>query len=270
MIKELEDQLGFRLFDRTTRSVSLTAAGAKLLPVVSRSVQDIGEMVAGLARDEDQAQHFLTVAATPLVCGSILPRVIRGLRHSHPQVCVLVKDSERPHIQALVESAEADLGLAILLKQAPGVQRTSLCQLSLACIAPTDTGVPARGARRRSIRWSELCDKPLIALPPGNTLQQLIDSHLDHIGRANESRMTFNNLLTMVAMVEAGLGYAVLPSFVLEACERYQVELLDLVEPQVSIDLYAITRRGAALPAAGDLFLEAFTRHMAHLDAASP
>ncbi len=268
MIKELEEQLGFRLFDRTTRSVSLTAAGAKFLPVVNRAMQDIGEAAAGLARDEDQAQNLLTVAATPLVCGSILPTVLRELRSSHPQIRVMVKDSERPQIQALVEAAEADLGLAILLKPAAGVQRTSLHQLSLVCIAPTGTGSPARGARRRSLRWTELRSQPLIALPVGNALQQLIDNHLNLIGRANSPRLVFNNLLTVVAMVEAGLGHAVLPSFVQEACARYDVELLDLVRPKVAIDLYAITRRGATLPAAGALFVEAFTRHIAKLEAA--
>lgn len=267
MIKDLEAQVGFRLFDRTTRAVALTAAGAKFLPVVSRSMQDINEAAVRLARVEEQAQYFLTVAATPLVCGSILPVVLRELRRSSPHIQVTVKDSERAAIQAMVETAEVDLGLGILLKPAAGVQRISLCPLSLMCIRPREAGMLSRNASRRSMRWLELRDKALVGLPPGNDLQLLIDSHLNHIGRTSEQpRLTFNNLLTVVAMVEAGLGHAVLPSFARAACERYEVELVDLVRPHVPIDLYAITRRGTVPPAAVPVFLDAFRRHLSSME----
>lgn len=267
MVKELEDQLGFRLLNRTTRTVSLTGAGAKFLPIVTRAMREIEEASAQLARNEEQASHFLSVAATPLVCGSVLPGVLRELRTAHPHLQVTVKDSERGSIRTLVEAGEVDIGLGILLKSGAGIQREQLHQLTLVCVAPQDRPLrKRRAANAGTVNWTELSAEPLIALPPANALQQLIDSQLEKFGRANEPRQTYNNLLTVIAMVEAGLGCAVLPSFVREACRRYEVRVLDLAHPHVSIDLYAITRRGVAVPAAGPLFLDAFKRRLAEME----
>jgi DNA-binding transcriptional LysR family regulator len=54
----------------------------------------------------------------------------------------------------------------------------------------------------------------------------------------------YENFQTMLAMVEAGYGVAVLPSFIAPACRRYHVNLSILVEPVVSLSFYQITRKG--------------------------
>ena len=269
MIKEMEDQLGYRLFDRTTRAVWLTEAGARFLPVVTKAMQEIDDMAGRLARDEEQAHHFLTIAATPLVCGTILPDVMREFHATHPHIKLVVKDVERPFIQAMVERGEVDLGLGILLKPVSGIQRESLHQLSLLCISPKTKKVKGKQpqSKRQTVSWSELKSSPLIGLPADNDIQQLIDGHLEQIERANESRATFHNMLTVIAMVEAGLGQAVLPSFVRAACQRYQVDVWDLAKPHVPLDLYVISKRGVSAPSAAPIFIEAFSQHLGKIDA---
>jgi DNA-binding transcriptional LysR family regulator len=50
---------------------------------------------------------------------------------------------------------------------------------------------------------------------------------------------------TLISMVEAGFGTAVMPTFALVACRRHRVRTDVLVKPKVSMDFYRVTRRGA-------------------------
>src|SRR4051812_12623123 len=73
LMRELETQLGFRLFDRTTRHVALTAQGAELLPVVRRNLTDLDATVSRIAQATPEATRSLSVGAPPLIAANILP-----------------------------------------------------------------------------------------------------------------------------------------------------------------------------------------------------
>ncbi|MCS6763289.1 MAG: LysR family transcriptional regulator [Candidatus Protistobacter heckmanni] len=222
MLRDLETQIGSRLFERTTRAVSLTEAGRALLPVAERAVNDLEEAAARLGELTSQASRSLTVAATPLVCATILPQVFRDLARAHPEIRLAVKDAERPSIQSIVETGSADLGLGILLPQSSGLERRLLGRLRLVYVSPAREP----GGGKDGLCWSALRGLPLIGLAPDNPIQEVIDAQLQAIGRHNEQRPTFNNLQTLLGMVEAGMGSAILPSFVQPATAQPFLESL--------------------------------------------
>ena len=108
----------------------------------------------------------------------------------------------------------------------------------------------------------DLAEVPLIGLPVGNPIQQLIDLRLREMGRANEARTTFNHLHSVVAMVEAGYGAAVMPAFVQGACSRYAVQVSVMTAPEVPLDFYALSRKGTHTTEAARAFLAAFTAQL--------
>jgi DNA-binding transcriptional LysR family regulator len=57
LVRELEDQLGFRLFDRTTRRVTLTEHGTKFLPIADRSLLDLESAAANIGRSATAADR---------------------------------------------------------------------------------------------------------------------------------------------------------------------------------------------------------------------
>ena len=75
LIRELENQLGFRLFDRTTRHVQLTPLGSELLEVTRRSVQELDAAVARLGQTAKGVSRSISVGVTPLVAANVLPAV---------------------------------------------------------------------------------------------------------------------------------------------------------------------------------------------------
>lgn len=265
LLREMESQLGVRLFDRTTRSVTLTEGGRQLVPVAERMLREWAEVSDRLHRLSVDVARSLSVAATPLVCSSVMPVVLQALKRTHPDIEVVVRDVERSQIEAMVLSGEVDMALGILFKAGSGIRRQRLLSLPLVCVSPREwpagAGRPRRLPRGR-VSWADLAELPLIGLPVANPIQQLIDQRLRDMGRVGEARTTFNNLHSVVAMVEAGYGAAVMPAFVQGACSRYAVNVAVMTGPEVPLDFFSITRQGTQAGDAARAFLSAFTAQL--------
>ncbi len=275
MMRELESQLDARLFDRTTRFVTLTPAGEQFLPVAKRVVDELEDSANQLGALSADSRRTLRIGVTPLVSTSILPQACRMFRQVRPDVTLKFVDTDSMRVQQLVEAGELDFGLGAFFKNVTGVELTPLFEYELmwvsapphelAALPPQpefDKRTPAAGGpkkkRRKKISWASISDSPLISLPPENKIQQAIETRLEQIGRAHEERQTFRNFETLIAMVAAGMGTAVVPTYARTACLRYGVEMAHLAEPATPLSFYRITKRGRVQANAMADFTEVF------------
>lgn len=236
MIRDLEAQLDCRLFERTTRTVRLTPAGQSLLPVAQRTMQDLGDAVSQLSALDANNRQSLRVGVTPLIASSVIPDVLIRLQEQAPQLKVDVVDMDRSQIAAGVESGDLDAGFGAFFMRASGVRRQTLFPARLVLAVPSLVH-----ALKRSVRWPQIDRRGLIALPDSNDIQRLVNQHLGVQGDAPARVVT--HLETVLAMVEAGLGHAVVPSFAAVAGKRWRVKLVPIT-PAVPVDYYCITRAG--------------------------
>jgi len=106
----------------------------------------------------------------------------------------------------------------------------------------------------------------MLGLPPDNPIQQLVESRLRTAASPANFELRFNQLHTLLAMVESGAGLAVLPDFVASAASRYGVTLQRLRAPVVSVDFYEITKAGRqrrdVLSDFGACLVQAFELHI--------
>ncbi len=263
LVRELEGQLGFRLFERTTRRVGLTEFGTQFLPVAERYMQDLEAAVSRIGRSASAASRYLSVGATPLMAAHLLPAVIAEFGARNRELRIRLFDADRSTISDLVEGGKLDMGLGMFLKPATGVRRISLFRFSLVAISAGE----ASPSRIQRVGWSTLVASTLIGLPPDNPIQQLIERHLFRAGRRNPPDLVFNYLETQIAMAEVGAGTAILPSFALPACRNRKVLINQVVKPIVHLDLYEIRNRGIKLPPGADeftAFLREYVASWAH------
>ena len=134
LVRELEAQLGFRLFDRTTRRVSLTEFGVKFLPIADRSLLDLEAAAANIGRSATEADRHLSIGATPLVAAGLLPPAIAEYAKRKPELEIRVYDARRPRLIEMVQSGEIDVGLTAFQHAAPGVTKIPLVRFSLILI----------------------------------------------------------------------------------------------------------------------------------------
>lgn len=261
LIRKLEGQLGFRLFERTTRRVALTESGSKFLPIANKNLHDLDGAVASIGRSASAASHRLAVGANPLFANTVLPAVINEYAKHDAQLAVILHDGYRNELSAAVNSGEIDMAFGCFLQPLPGMRRKLLYRFSLMLVVPeAEIASDARGAR-----WEDLAERRLLGAPADNPIQQLVDRQLLRVGRRKPPEMRFHYYQTHIAMVEAGAGVAVLPSFCYPACRERKVAMVPLTDPVVPLDFYQIISRGRRLPPGAEEFSQFLQRYIAEL-----
>ncbi len=258
LVREVERQLGARLFDRTTRAVQLTEAGRRFAAVAESVLRQLDDATAEVDALGQRARAQLRIAATPLVSAHLLPQMLARFREQQPGARIQLMDSSLQGVQELVESGAADMGLGFFFKVASGLVRRHVADFPLMRVAPA--AAPPRTLGR--VGWSALRGATLITLPSDNPIQRAIDTQLHKLGVALGENLAVSFFATQISMVEAGFGQAVMPTFAVAACRRHGVQIDVLGPPQVKLGFYRVARRGAGETDAMKAFDEALAEQL--------
>jgi LysR family carnitine catabolism transcriptional activator len=257
LIRELETQLGFRLFDRTTRHVTPTAQGEAWAPVVRRTIDELRTATATLSAHESERNQSITVGAAPLVAANLLPQAIKSFRAHRPAVRIRVFDANLTNVMEAVQSGTIEMAIGVF-PATSGIRRVRLFRFSFLLIRPAETAAP-----RGSTTWSAAATADtLIVLPASSPVQHVINQHLAQAKARPGTTVTVNALDTQIAMVEAGEGVAIIPAFGLPVCRNRNVAMTRLVNPVVTMDFHEIRSRGKKLPEAADDFAAFLHSHV--------
>lgn len=249
LIRELENQLGFRLFDRTTRHVALTTPGEQLLATVRRDLSDIDAAISTVSQTAHKESHRITVGVGLLLASHMLPQAIAEFYRQRADVRVNLYDADLSTVLQRVKTGQIDIGFGSFDKSA-GVRRMPFFRFSLMAIQPEHSVARSRS----SIPWSALRHERLILQAPPAPLWHPINLALSRAGLNSSTALMLNRLETIIAMVEAGHGIGIIPSIALPVCQYRKVVMTRLINPTVSLDYYQIRNRGRKLSPAADDF----------------
>lgn len=259
MIREFEEQIGFKVFDRSTRTVSINAAGLKIYPVVQKTVMDLEDAIREAENISKYKDNLVRVAATSIVSTNILPKVIAALKQSHPLIEIELRDVDRASIPSLVDQGAVDVGLGLNYSHQAHFQKVKIGTCGL-LLAGKSTGELHLPAITRDIGFMH--GKSIYALPADNTIQITIDAFLTTQGIESPIKTRFFNINTILAMIEANGGFAWLPSFTKEACQRYGLSTCLLTDHAHELEFGAILSNQSPMRESVASFLEAFRRSM--------
>ena len=207
-IRELEEEVELRLFDRTTRQVALTDIGCKLLARVAPLVEELDATLRD-NHDANGERGMVQLASSSSLTASALPAWLASCRVTYPEITVAVLDKPQSLVLQLVRSGEVDLGVVVDPENTAELVAEPLFTDAL-CAA-----VPARHAfaARTSLGWAELRGALLFLLDDDAGSYAAIDRALAmHAGaEAAPARQRLAQIATIAQMVEAGLGLGVVP-----------------------------------------------------------
>ncbi len=129
LIRELERQLGFRLFDRTTRHVMLTAHGSELLVITQPSLRTLNAAMSRIEQAAKGRAKWISVGTTPWVAAHVLPPAIKEFREHRPDLRIRLFDAGLGTIARRMEAGKLDFGLGIF-KRMPVWTRAILSLLA--------------------------------------------------------------------------------------------------------------------------------------------
>ncbi|MDA7418723.1 LysR family transcriptional regulator [Xenophilus arseniciresistens] len=256
LIRQLEDGLQTRLFDRSTRSLQPTAAAQDMLPMAERILRDVDALSTGFRELGALERGRVCVAITPTLAGFVMPEAVRRFSHEHPQVRLVIDDCAPDQFVARVLGEQADFGIGTPERPGAEVDTRTLLRDHLAVVCRADHAL----AVRRTVRWADLAGQPLITVRPGYGIRPLIDATAGRAGVALEVVNEVSFLSTALWMTASGMGPSLMPSAYARAANDPSLVVRPLSAPRVSRDVMVVTKRGRSLSAAAQSFVDTLSR----------
>ena len=254
-ISHLEELLGVRLFDRTTRSVALTLLGQRFLAQIGSLVDDLDRSVLSL-RDAAQLEAGdVTIGCVFSAVHHFLPPLIRAFSEQHPRVLVRIIEEGADEVLESVKQGEADFALNYIGMQDPEVEFTPLLKEPYVLACPA--GHPL--AKRRSVRWEELADYPHARVSHASRNRLFIDQALAELPPLPRPICEVRHVSTLIGLVENGLGVAVVPQLTLPR-RPGSVVGVPLEKPAIGRTIGMIRRSGRSLSPAAAAFAALLTQ----------
>ena len=244
-IRKLEEALGTPLFLRTTRQVSLTAAGTTLLPRARRIFEDLGFALDEVRVDRREGDAQVSVGCLPTVAAHCMPAVIAAFAKRHPGVGVRVHDNSASEIADKVQSGEAEFGVTIVAANRWDLELKPVVKEPFVLVS--HRRMPLAGAS--SLTWAQLQDEPLVRISAETGNRILLD---DVLGARRETlswRYEVQRVVTAVSLVRSGIGYSIVPQLALDVVDAGDLVAVPLRSPSVTRTLGIITRKTVPLRA---------------------
>nr|WP_315214423.1 LysR family transcriptional regulator [uncultured Duganella sp.] len=254
-IKELEQMLGVRVVERTTRKTQLSELGRELTPLFEKMLQDLDRAMADIASKKALKQGIVRIAAPQMLSCTLLPEAIAAYSARYPDVQVRLADSPVEQVSARVFSGEADFGIGPERDANAEIEAQQLFEMPFVVVFPPGHALESR----ERIAWADINDFPFISLQGQFTERLLRDMHASFRGLSLNPYNEVTFMTTALAMVHARLGITVCLPYAEKMVELYGLRMRELVDPELTRRFFVYTRNARALSPAAESFV-AFLR----------
>ncbi|SAL49960.1 LysR family transcriptional regulator [Caballeronia sordidicola] len=244
-IKRLEDALDVALFERTTRSVALTASGEVFLPRAQQVLQDLDASIRLLTESMHDRTGTLTIACIPTVAKHMLPGIVGEYHRRRPEVRLRLIEASLAAVMERVAAGDAEFGIAFLVNETPELTIDDLVVDPYVLACPKDHPLAAR----ETVAWRELRPWPLIVSGSASGNRRMLDAALRDIDWRPDRLIEIEHLTTSLGLVEAGLGISIIPQCAVPRNAEARISVRPLIDPTVARTLGLIRRRGTKLSA---------------------
>lgn len=237
-IRNLEAELGVKLFHRTTRRTSLTRAGARFHAEAARILADVDAIKAAVRKEEFSQPQRLVIGLAEHAAGEPFTRFLFELEHHQPPVSVDMREVAPGEAARLVADRVLDLAVVLELVEGPGLRRTRAWAEPLALVAPLGHQV----AERDRIGLLEVAPEcfimPQAAASPGYAAQ--IEALFARHDFRPAKRTAVKHQNTLISFVATGRGLSLLPESIAHGLTT--VAVLPLTEADAQIVSWLLYR----------------------------
>jgi DNA-binding transcriptional LysR family regulator len=206
-VKHVENVLGVKLFDRTTRTVQTTAAGREFVGVTQRMLNDLRITIRSMKELTDQRRGQIIISSIMSVAHGRLADLMSAYHRDHPGIELHVREGVHGTVIEDVRSGVADFGITYLDGLPGQFAAVALAQEEFVLILPRNHPI----AGNKSVALSALGKVPLVSLPRDSRTRQSIDGAAASIRLTLHHVATVGQFATMLAFVRAGIGLAIAP-----------------------------------------------------------
>ena len=208
-VRELEEAVELKLFDRTTRQVELTHAGASLERRIGRLLDEIELTLREERAAYDGHTGVVVLASNPVLSSGWVAQGLARCAAAFPELAVCVRDQPQSGVLASVEQGEVDFGVVSMAEPLAG----DLLHAQQVFTTPLHAVMPPSHplARHASVTWSELHEWALITLNADTGVRAALELAFNANGVKRRPVQELGHVAAVLRMVELGLGVGILP-----------------------------------------------------------
>jgi DNA-binding transcriptional LysR family regulator len=251
-VRQLEETLGVRLFDRNTRTVEATRIGRELAPVIAQLLQEIEAVVINTKELAAQSRGVIRIASLPSISSTILPTAIARFKGLFPGISVVLKDVIAQRLVSMVKAEEVDFGIGSLNAADPEVRFSLLLTDRMIVVFPQGSALE----QKKVIGLRDLAGLPLALMDPGSSVRKLVDQAFESIGEIVRPAFEATYMSTALGIVRAGLGVTILPSSAFEIGELTGLRSRPIKSSALTRKIGVIEKKGRSLSPAAESFLK--------------
>ena len=258
-VSQLESLLGVKLLDRTTRTVRISEAGLAFLADAERLLQGLDDAIAALREFASSGRGRVSIACLSSTVYRLLPPVLAEMKIRYPGIDVIFLDDNMRGILQKIDKAECDMAI---------VSEDPTIKLSLSIPLMEDTfQVVCRLdhplARRGMAKGAELSKYEMVLLRRGSGIRDAVDRAFEAKSIQLNVVHETTQVLTLLGLVEGGLGITVLPSMLCPDPAHGAVAVIPLQKPSIQRKLGLIFASGREPSAAARLLADVVQKTVA-------
>ena len=243
-IKDLEEEVGVQLIDRSARKIALTAEGQGFLKYALESIKYAELAVAHARQIANQGQQQLFIGVLHVAEMTIIPHVIQQVRAQFPQVDLKIRSlSCSEQVQAL-KNSELDLIFSRVCMDDPVYTSTMLFEEKLLCVAHQNYIANREIQDLRQIQNDDfiVCDQLFSPF-----FYQRIEEFTQKENLKLQYKYQVTNALQHINLINMGLGWSFIPEYARQLLNS-NVQSVELKQDLPTLPLYASYRTDAENP----------------------
>ena len=253
-VKNLEQELGAQLFDRSSRRVTLTTDGEVLFDMARRLFETEDEIRAVFEGSARYQAARLTVSTNQSVAAHILPPLLEKYTTLFPHVEVNIHNMRTADILDSLAGRGTDLGIILIDPRREGLEVRPILPYEMVLITPRDHPL----SRRRRVTLDDLTGFPFISYTHDTETRQLIDQPFHANGLKTSVRMALGSTDLIIKYVSLGYGISVIHNLNIDEATRENLHIRPLKRHFPRQHAYLISRQEEPLSPAVRAFHDLF------------
>jgi len=250
LIASLEEEIGYRLFDRDTRKVELNANGIHFIEISRRLILDYDEAINEIEARASGKDGTLTLSVLPSLAVEWLPEMLAEYSQKHPQTHIKLNDTQWNQCLKSVVDGQADLALTANQPITNVFDSTYLFSDKFYLLCHSNHPL----AKRDRVTLKEVYDYPFIGFSPRTSIRQYTDKLFEGQGQPINYRLEVQQLTTMMGLISANYGIGITTGLTLFQFKHQNITIVPFEDVDLERDIYLVSLKNRAQPSHVKIF----------------
>lgn len=244
-VKNLENHLGTRLFDRNNQGVTLTPSGEAFVRHARKVIQQINHLHGDMQEFTRGIKGHIKVFANTTAMSEFMPNILAQFLAKHQDVTVELRERLSYLVVKAVAEGNADVGIVAGQPAAHGIQYLPYRRDRLVLV--TDLNHPL--AKEIEVSFVDTLQYEYVGLSEWSAIHAFLTQAADNLGVNFKFRVEVGSFDSVCRMIEAGVGVGVVPERVAARySQSMKIKTIQLADSWAERQLYICVRELNALP----------------------